>query len=199
MRILFDGYWWVDGPPSGRNVLTSIVREWAAAFPADELTLALPAAAVHAGAQVPDNVTVIRTLIPQHGLSTAFELGLKRCDVVFSQNFTPLISPALRVTFVHDVMFQEHPEWFTRAERLYLAAVPRLAARSDLVVTSSQSEAHRIVRLNPRLSERTRAVGLGLAHSFSGKPFRLVRSFRWPLAGTCWLSAVSTCGRILNG
>jgi glycosyltransferase involved in cell wall biosynthesis len=168
MRILFDGYWWADGPPSGRNVLTSIVREWSVTFPRDELTLALSAKTVDATAHVPPGVRVIHTRVRQHGFSTAFELGLTRgYDVVFSQNFTPLSSRALRVTFVHDVMFQEHPEWFTRAERLYLAAVPALAARSDVVVTSSEAEAHRIVRLNPRLKDRTRAVGLGLAHSFS--------------------------------
>lgn len=167
MRILFDAYWWVDGPPSGRNVLTSIVREWSNAFPLDELTLALPAKTI-GEAHVPAAVTVIGTRVPQHGLSTAFELGLTgRYDVVFSQNFTPMSSHGLRVTFVHDVMFQEHPEWFTRSERLYLAAVPVLAARADLVITSSQAEAHRIVRLNPRLRRRTDPVGLALAHSFS--------------------------------
>ena len=28
MRIAFDAYWWVSGPPSGRNVLISLVDTW---------------------------------------------------------------------------------------------------------------------------------------------------------------------------
>jgi hypothetical protein len=42
MRLLFDAYWWVGGPPSGRNVLQSLVTEWFRAFPADDLTLRVP-------------------------------------------------------------------------------------------------------------------------------------------------------------
>lgn len=169
MRILFDGYWWAAGPPSGRNVLTSIVREWSAAFPRDELALALPAKATIAALdRIPKTVTIVRSHVPQQGLSAAFELGMKNpYDVILTQNFTPLASRALRVTFVHDVMFQEHPEWFTRLERLYFAAIPALAARADLVLTSSEAEAGRISRLNPKLRTRTHAVGLALSDAFS--------------------------------
>jgi hypothetical protein len=42
MRLLFDAHWWVDGPPSNRNVLRSLVTEWLQAFPADDLTLRVP-------------------------------------------------------------------------------------------------------------------------------------------------------------
>jgi glycosyltransferase involved in cell wall biosynthesis len=169
MRILFDGYWWSGGPPSGRNVLTSIVRGWSAAFPDDTVTLALPGQRTGVRPiEVPPTVSLVRSHIPQQGLSAAFELGMKRrFDVVLTQNFTPLMSSALRVTFVHDVMFQEHPEWFTALERRYFAAIPVLASRADLVITSSEAEGSRIARLNPRLRTRTRAVGLALAQAFS--------------------------------
>lgn len=169
MRVLFDGFWWRDGPPSGRNVLTSIVSEWRSRFPDDELALAVPrSVAESAAVDIPNGVLPLVSALPQHAVSTTLELSRHRgFDVVFSQNFTPLFSGALRATFVHDVIFQAHPEWFTRAERLYLSAVPRLAWRADLVFTSSSSEAARIGRLNPALRDRTTAVGLGLAHSFS--------------------------------
>lgn len=165
MRILFDGFWWRDGPPSGRNVVTSIVREWTSVFPEDDLALSIP---VSTTADFPDGIALVDARLPQHGLSTVLEMGRHRpFDVVFSHNFTPLFTRSFRATFVHDVMFQEHPEWFTRSERLYLAAVPLLARRADLVFTSSRSEADRIGRLNPILRNRTHDVGLGLARAFS--------------------------------
>lgn len=174
LRILFDGFWWRDGPPSGRNVLTSIVREWQSVFSEDEIALAVPAAvAGPAAAEFPDRVEVLASHLPQHGLSTVCELGRYRpFDVVFSHNFTPLFTRALRATFVHDVMFQDRPEWFTRSELLYLAAVPVLARKADLIFTSSRAEAQRIGQLNPGLRARTRDVGLGLSHTFSNAELR---------------------------
>ena len=42
MKVLFDGYWLLGGPPSGRRVVDSFVRTWSAGFPDDELLVAVP-------------------------------------------------------------------------------------------------------------------------------------------------------------
>lgn len=167
--MLFDAFWWFSGPPSGRNVLVSLVRKWRETFPEDQITMARRSgAAFESTTPVPAGVREIFTRIPQHGISTAFELSYTRdYDAVVSQNFTPWRSKAVRAVFVHDVLFQAHPEWFTWRERRYLSLVPRLARRADLVFTSSQSERDRIVRFNPQLRGKTHAVGLGLAEDFA--------------------------------
>ena len=170
LRILFDAYWWQSGPPSGRNVLTSLVDAWVQEFPGDQVTVALPPGLDRGSTVplVPDSVAVRNFHVPLQALAASVELAAARgYDVVLAQNFTPVRSDALRATFVHDAMFQEHPEWFTRTERQYLAAIPALARGADLVFTSSESEKERIVRFNAGLAGATKAVGLGLATGFA--------------------------------
>lgn len=172
MRVLFDGYWWVEGPPSGTRTADSFLRTWLADWPGDDVAVAVPRR----------DAEVVRRRVEQeglalrvhtvrrgpHGISAMTELGrVAEADVVLAHNFTPLRTDALRATFVHDLMFVEHPEYFSRAERLYLAAIPWSARRADLVLTSSQAEADRIARLRPRLAARVRPVGLAVPAAFA--------------------------------
>jgi glycosyltransferase involved in cell wall biosynthesis len=179
VRILFDAFWWMHGPPSGRNVVRSIVAEWLAAYPADSITLAVPRGtdAASLGLEPGGRQPAIHwSRVPQQAASAALEIGRFRdYDVVFTQNFTPIRSKALRVVFIHDVMYQEHPEWFTKPERLYLAPLTRLARGADLILTSSRAERARIARLNPRLASRVHDVGLAVPkdfHSAAAAPLR---------------------------
>ncbi|MGY2897559.1 glycosyltransferase involved in cell wall biosynthesis [Curtobacterium sp. PvP017] len=164
MRVLLDGYWWMSGPPSGRMVLREIVGAWRRSFPADELHLVVPAADVsHARAESPDLVFT-GTSLRVHPLMNS--LALRRAerrfgpfDATLAQNFAA--GTRNSGVFVHDVLFQSNPEWFTRAERIYLSLIPRFARRADIVFTSSRSEAERIRAWNPQL-HRVEATGLGV-------------------------------------
>jgi glycosyltransferase involved in cell wall biosynthesis len=166
MRVLFDGHWWVDnGPISGRVVVRDLVTAWARRFSDDEVVLAVPRRSVaDVEATMPDNVRCVATHLQPHAVVAAVEsVRLLRkhgpFDVVLTQNFTPVVGPA--VPFIHDVLFQTNPEWFTRVERAYFAGIPILARRAPVVLTSSQNEADRIQRLNPRIKQVT-AIGLGV-------------------------------------
>jgi glycosyltransferase involved in cell wall biosynthesis len=166
MRVLFDGHWWVDnGPISGRVVVRDLVTAWAHRFGEDEVVLAVPRRSVdEVEASMPDNVRCVATYLQPHALVAAVESVrlLRRhgpFDLVLTQNFTPVVGPA--VPFIHDVLFQTNPEWFTRVERAYFAGIPVLARRAPVVLTSSQNEADRIRRLNPRIKD-VAAIGLGV-------------------------------------
>ncbi len=173
MRVLFDAYWWVEGQVSGRRVVDSLVRTWSATFPGDELTVAVPrrhlpqVAELVAGTTI-DVVPVHRS---PHGVSVLTELGAVAdgAHVVLAQNFTPLRTRALRATFVHDLMFDEHPEFFTRLERAYFAGMPWSARLADVVFTSTHAEAARIARCRPLLADRVVPVGLGVPASFRSR------------------------------
>jgi glycosyltransferase involved in cell wall biosynthesis len=62
---------------------------------------------------------------------------------------------------VHDVLFIEHPEWFTKQELAYFRAIPGGVRRARWVLTSSRSEADRITRL-VKPHALPVAVGLGI-------------------------------------
>ncbi|HEV7870957.1 MAG TPA: glycosyltransferase family 1 protein [Modestobacter sp.] len=170
MRVLFDGYWLVDGPPSGRRVVDSFLRTWSAGWPDDGLVVAVPrrekdqVAALLSG--LPVELRTVRR--SPHGVAAMTEMGsLDDVDVVLAQNYTPLRSRAVRATFIHDLMFEEHPEFFTRSERMYFAGMPWSARFADVVLTSTRAEADRIARTRPRLAGKVRPVGLSVPESFA--------------------------------
>jgi glycosyltransferase involved in cell wall biosynthesis len=171
---MFDAYWWVEGQPSGRRVVDSFVRTWLADHPGDDVSAAVPRRHLEQARALAGDAAL--TLVPvgrsPHGVSVLTELGGVAggdTDVVIAQNFTPLRTKALRATFIHDLMFDEHPEFFTRTERLYFAGMPWSARFADLVLTSTAAEAARIARFRPRLADRVRAVGLSVPESFRAR------------------------------
>ncbi|MCR8672015.1 glycosyltransferase family 1 protein [Agrococcus sp. HG114] len=166
MRILMDAHWWERGPHANRTVQREVILAWARAFPEDELVLAMPADAAD---DAPPRAAVARTRLWPHAAANRWELPriARRtgADVVLAHNFTPASGRAL--TFLHDVMFEEHPEWFSRAERLYFGRMLPWASRAAAVATSTRSEAERIRRHAPRLPPAA-VTGLGVPPSLTG-------------------------------
>ena len=171
MRLLFDGFWWRSGPPSGRLVLQSIVRTWLERWPADEILVAVPAADVDAvAAELGPRVQVLPLRLRPHAVAAALELPVlarrHRADLVLAHNYAPVFGR--RAVFLHDVLFMTNPGWFTLAERAYFWPMAPLAARADVVLTSSRSEAARIADNVPRV--RAVPVGLGVAELIMSSP-----------------------------
>lgn len=166
MKILVDGYWWAEGPTSNRMVLHEIVRQWARDYPGDQMILAVPSHA-NASTSVPDGVEMAETRLRVHPAINFLELPAiarrRSADAILAFNFAANSSSG--VVFLHDVLFQSNPEWFTRIERAYFSAMPLLAPRASSVITTSQSELRRIRGLNPRL-RRVVCSGLSVATSF---------------------------------
>jgi len=166
VRVLFDGYWWVDGPAANRTVQREMITAWREVHPEDELVVAIRRKHTDTvPTDLPDGVAVVETRLWPQAISNAIELPrlARRIDaeVIVAHNYAPL--RRRNVTFIHDVMFQEHPEWFSRAERLYFSLMPLLARRATRLATSTATEADRMRRLNPRLGGAA-AVGLSVGN-----------------------------------
>ena len=166
MNILVDGYWWIEGPTSNRMVLQEIVGRWATDYPDDQLILAVPSDA-KASMPAPEGVQVVRTRLRVHPAINFVELPViarrRSADAILAFNFAS--NSTNGVVFLHDVLFQSNPEWFTGIERAYFSAMPLLARRASSVITSSRAERGRIRRFNPRL-RRVVSSGLSVASSF---------------------------------
>ncbi len=169
MRLLFDAHWWVDGPPSNRNVLRSLITEWLQAFPADDLTLLVPKDDVSyvegeiQRLQLRADVNPYPTWARYHAVAVA-TIAVRRgeYDAVVTQNFCPPFSGAPRFVLVHDAIFATNPEWFTKKELIYLGGVRPSLRRATTVLATSQSEAARIGSVWPELKERIVPVGLSV-------------------------------------
>ncbi|MEJ7784161.1 MAG: glycosyltransferase [Solirubrobacteraceae bacterium] len=163
MHVLFDAYWWIDGPASNHQVLRDLVGAWFAEFPTDQATLVVPRKhQAAARAELPDHIDLMPAYLKPHGVSAAVEMPMLarrvRADVTLTHNFAPVIGTS--GVFIQDVLFQTNPEWFTRAERLYLALIPLLAPRANVIFASTHCERGRIREHNQRIA---RVVPVGLA------------------------------------
>jgi glycosyltransferase involved in cell wall biosynthesis len=166
MRVLFDAFWWATGPIANRTVQREIILAWARLFPDDELVLALRKNASSEGA--PAAATIVRTSLWPHALANRMQLtGLARQlrpDVIVAHNYTPRRGRS--AVFIHDVMFVDHPEWFSRAERLYFSPMLRWARNADVVATSTRTEVGRIRAHGRRLADPV-ATGLGVPRAIT--------------------------------
>lgn len=75
----------------------------------------------------------------------------------------PLACPARSVVTIHDLSFLLFPEAFNRANRLYLTAAVRWAARrADAIITDSENTRKDVIRLLGAGAERVTAISLGV-------------------------------------
>jgi glycosyltransferase involved in cell wall biosynthesis len=168
VAVVLDGYWWIGGPPSGQNVVRSIVGEWARCFPDDNLTLCVPA---HdrplAAEQLQEFPKVEVVSYPSwakvHPLAIA-SIGrfARHHDAVLTQNFGAPSGSSTSMVLVHDALFTTHPEWFTRAELYYLALIRPSLRMAEVVLTTSDSESSRLKNVWPETAERIVRVGLAV-------------------------------------
>lgn len=168
MRILIDGYWVRNGPPSGRAVLLEIIRTWSEIFPDDDLFVATRPLKSGEKEILPPTVNVIVTRLPTHPLINLIELPFIRqrigdVDAIFCQNFSAVGSKSF--VYIHDVLFQSNPEWFTRLECVYFNLITVLAKFATTVLTSSVNESIRIKSYNRGL-RRVVPTGLGISKSY---------------------------------
>lgn len=161
MRIAFDGHWWTGGPPSGRNVLRSLVENWTRSFPNDQIVL------IGRALEVPEGIEVRFPRIKQHAISNILEFDAltRDCDGAILQNFSSIRLKIPAVTFVHDIIYLRHPEWFTKSERLYLSLIKFSARFANRVATSSEWEASQIRAEFGNLDDVI-PVGLALPEDF---------------------------------
>jgi glycosyltransferase involved in cell wall biosynthesis len=152
MRIGIDAKWYFNGPPSGRRVVRNLVKHLAttgrdeihvftdAAFRNRKLDIDVDARLRHhlwAGNNQLSNLVVLPRI--------ADGLGL---DAVVYQNFVPLRTKRhARIALVYDAIFDTHPEFFTRVERLYFSSLRRLVRSADRVCTGSEAERARLIAL----------------------------------------------------
>ncbi len=175
MRILFDAYWWIEGPFSNRTVQREFIWAWAAEFPEDELVLMVPDQHLDASRRdAPRAARIVGTRLRPHaaaaGLAAARIARRVRADLTVTHNFAPVSGPS--AVFIHDMLFKTNPEWFTASERAYFALMPLLAPRAGAVITSSETEATRIRTVQPRLPV-VRSVGLAIRTSLrTAEPLR---------------------------
>lgn len=152
MKFGMDAKWLLHGPPSGRRVVHNLVQSLARLTDDDEMHLFLDERS--RGQAPPAGIPIERchyVWARNNQLANVFVVSRAAdragLDAVVYQNFVPprVGTRHARVAFVHDVIFDVHPRFFTWRERLYFKPLRVLTSSADRVCTVSESERHRLV------------------------------------------------------
>lgn len=74
-----------------------------------------------------------------------FYVFSKNIDIGIFQNYVPIFSRMKTVLYIHDIIYESHPEYFTLVERLYFKPVRYCARIADCIVTISENEKNRLI------------------------------------------------------
>jgi len=78
--------------------------------------------------------------------SFPFELRREKLDLFHAQYILPPFCNCKTVTTIHDILYESHPEFYSRAQNLYFRAlIPRSARRADHIITVSHFSKNDIV------------------------------------------------------
>lgn len=149
MKIGFDARWYFNGPVSGklvvRNLLDRLITNSAHTI--------IPIFHIKDQNNVYNkfgNIKCIFTKIRNPLLSNVFEIPfLKKSnelDIIIFQNFSPFFGSFKKINYIHDIIFEDRPEFFTKKEKLYFSPMKYLSMKADLVITISKNEKDRIIR-----------------------------------------------------
>jgi glycosyltransferase involved in cell wall biosynthesis len=152
MKIGVDAKWLFTGTISGRLFIHNVLNELLLSYPEiewhifinkKEKNLELPfrdrKITVHyvwAGFNMLSNLFIL----PRH----AKRLKL---DAVFFQTFSSKRRSFKSVVFIHDVLFDRYPEFFTWKERLYFKPLKWTAPGADRIITTTRYVQSELIRL----------------------------------------------------
>ena len=150
MKIGVDAKWFFDGPPSGRVVIRNLVRHLVELTVDDDLYIILDKKdRKELFPYLRPHVRLIYVWGGNNMLSNTFLLPFSawslRLDFLIFQNFAPMVSNFKRYTYVHDVLFKTHPQFYSRIERIYLAPIKFLCRFTHRICTVSETEKKRMI------------------------------------------------------
>lgn len=149
MRIGIDAKWYFNGNISGRVVIVNLLEAIAKNPGNHEYTIILKAEDKNRPFPFKDhpkfNIVYIKTFTNQlTNLFSPLFLRKYKLDVCIYQYFTPLFSSFRRVVYIHDIIFESNPEYFTRKEQVYFKLMKLMARRAHGIVTVSKTEKNRL-------------------------------------------------------
>lgn len=172
MKIGIDAKWLFRGPVSGRiftqNVLPELFslypeHEWHIFLNRKDRKLAFPFQAdnihihyIWAGLNLFSNLFIL----PRHAKRY-------RLDAVLFQTFTPKGRKFKSIAFIHDVLFRDHPAFFSWKERLYFKPLQWTAPSARRIITTTQFVKKELLKFHYSKNETTIDIApLGVSSSF---------------------------------
>ncbi|MBD1395404.1 glycosyltransferase family 4 protein [Mucilaginibacter glaciei] len=172
IRLGIDAKWYFDGPPSGHMVVKNLVDQMVTRH--DEFELCLFLCSKHknlAKSHFPQGIELIFLPNVPNMIANMFVVpyfaNAHKLDAVMLQNFLgPWSDKLFKVVYIHDVLFLDYPEYFTKNELKYFNFIRRYAIKANLVITISETEKKRMVQNYVARSAKISVVHHGIDEKF---------------------------------
>jgi glycosyltransferase involved in cell wall biosynthesis len=172
MRIGIDAKWYFTGPVSTRVILQNLLplllkkypdQEWV--FFLDKKDKAKQLYFDH------HNAELVYVPVPNNMLANLFVLPYfarrLKLDLVFSQTFPAIKNRFKNISIIYDVLFEEHPEYFTWKERLYFSSLKWFTKNTDRIIVNSSSVAADLLKHNyATASSKIDLIPLGVGKQY---------------------------------
>jgi glycosyltransferase involved in cell wall biosynthesis len=150
-KILIDAKWLFNGPISGRVVLENLILHLKRYTNQYHFTLLLNSRDKKNIQYYRDlGFNVLHVLSFNNLITNVFIIPLlliyKKIDIVLYQNFCTGFGSHKKVLYIHDVIYETHPEYFTRIELFYFKLVKYCANWADAIITISYNEKNRLIK-----------------------------------------------------
>ena len=174
MKVGIDAKWFFRGNPSGKIVITNLLKELIHNFPKDQFYVFLDKRdKVFEFPFKANNVKIIYVWGRINLLSNVLIIPIVarkyNIDVFMFQYFPPFISNFKRIAFIHDVIIKSNPEYFTLWERLYFLPLKALTKRAHAVCTVSQNERKRLIKLSYSDQKNIYVINNAVSDSFDSR------------------------------
>lgn len=175
MKIGIDAKWYFDGHPSGKRIYQNIVFALSQMNLKHEIVLFLDKTFEQFDFPYRNNnIRCIYIWSQNNLLSNLFVLPFyarkEKLDVLITNNFSPFVGKYKRVTWILDVIFKSHPEYFTLKERIYFSLIKPLSLIADHLCTISYSEKGRMLKYGFSSKEnKITVIHLGIESKFKSK------------------------------
>lgn len=166
-KIGIDAKWLYQGPVSGKVVLESYLK-YLSRFMNDQLQIYLILDRRDNFSEekykslkfkfiyVWGKINLISNIL------LSFPLRKYQLDIVLYFNFGPFFSKIRYMLFLHDVLFDDFPEYFSFKERLYFKFIKPSSRKAERIITISESEKERLVKHNYKKADKIDVIYNGV-------------------------------------
>ena len=172
MKIGLDAKWFFNGPVSGITVLQNLIPELIKNYPEHQWVIFLDKKDKHLNFPfLNSNVEVYYVWANLNLLSNVFILPVLskklNLDVIVYQTFPSFIkSSGASIAFIHDILFEDYPQFFTWKERIYFKPLKFLFKKADRIMVTTEYVKQMLIKHYNADSSTIDIVPLGIQHSF---------------------------------
>ena len=171
MKIGIDAKWFYSGPVSGQVILRNVLPELIKTNPEHEWHIFLDKKSRHLDFPLKGStvhlhytwaaINMISNFFVLPRLAKKLEL-----DTVLFQTFAPKSKTFKSVVFIHDILFEQYPEFFTWKEKLYFKFVKRSCAGANRIITTTETVKKDHVKFKYASTTKIDIVPLGVSGIF---------------------------------